>query len=286
MAIELVASAPTAEELSRDRPLARAEEEDGAGVREETAEPSSGALEGLVTPPATSNLFSSEHGTCELHGRVVGIIRRNWRQYAGSLLPVSFGVAEDVKDTNTATAMDISDETEGSGGGVLSSTMLFVPVNKRIPRVLVATRRAQELSKSRLLVAIDHWPADSPYPQGHYVRVLGPAGSKEVETQVLLHEFDVPHEAFTPEVMACLPPAGLVQSNLFAYHIVYNSYLCLSYRLEDYRGRRGAAHGPSPHSGGVDRSSGVQGHRRRPALSPPSQWETRGRRAHCRSDRV
>ena len=39
------------------------------------------------------------------------------------------------------------------------------------------------------------------------MKVLGSAGDKEVETQVLLHEFDVPHEAFTPEVMACLPPA-------------------------------------------------------------------------------
>jgi hypothetical protein len=29
--------------------------------------------------------------------------------------------------------------------------------------------------------------------------------------QVLLHEFEVPHEAFTPEVMACLPPAGKQQ---------------------------------------------------------------------------
>ena len=27
---------------------------------------------------------------------------------------------------------------------------------------------------------------------------------------MLLHEFDVPHEAFTPEVMACLPPEGWV----------------------------------------------------------------------------
>lgn len=30
-------------------------------------------------------------------------------------------------------------------------------------------------------------------------------GSKEVETQVLLHEFGVPYESFTNEVMACLP---------------------------------------------------------------------------------
>ena len=34
---------------------------------------------------------------------------------------------------------------------------------------------------------MDSWPADSPYPLGHYVRTIGLAGSKDVETQVLLH---------------------------------------------------------------------------------------------------
>ena len=48
----------------------------------------------------------------------------------------------------------------------------------------------------------------SSIPFGHYVRVLGVDGVKEVETQVLLHEFGVPCEAFTTEVMACLPPLG------------------------------------------------------------------------------
>ena len=36
----------------------------------------------------------------------------------------------------------------------------------------------------RLLVSVDHWPADSLSPLGHYVRVLGKDGDKDVETQV------------------------------------------------------------------------------------------------------
>ncbi len=40
------------------------------------------------------------------------------------------------------------------------------------------------------------------------LQMLGKDGDKAVETQVLLHEFDVPHESFTQEVMACLPPDG------------------------------------------------------------------------------
>jgi len=53
----------------------------------------------------------------------------------------------------------------------------------------------------------DHWPSNSEYPVGHYVRTLGKDGDKAVETQILLHEFDVPHAAFSTDVMACLPPA-------------------------------------------------------------------------------
>ena len=36
----------------------------------------------------------------------------------------------------------------------------------------------------RQLVSVDHWPADSLSPLGHYVRVLGKDGDKDVETQV------------------------------------------------------------------------------------------------------
>lgn len=54
---------------------------------------------------------------------------------------------------------------------------------------------------------MDSWPVHSPYPLGHYVRTLGPAGSKDVETQVLLKEHDIPHGPFPAAVLACLPPA-------------------------------------------------------------------------------
>jgi exosome complex exonuclease DIS3/RRP44 len=174
------------------------------GIPAGSADPTS-----TVAPSATG-LFASKDSAATLYGRVVGVLRRNWRQYAGSL-----EFTPDASDASTAVsgagdaAMDVAEDSgDASGGNAFSTTRLFVPVNRRIPRVLISTRRVEELAKSRLLVAIDHWPADSLHPQGHYVRVLGPAGSKEVETAVLLHEFDVPHEAFTPEVMACLPPAG------------------------------------------------------------------------------
>lgn len=215
VAIELVAGPPTAEEerLSAiSSGVASTSNEESVGVMEETAAATADAIEGIASSSSkksdgkvATNVFSADFASGELHGRVVGVIRRNWRQYAGSLEPLPASAAAAAASSDL---MDVAGEADGLGGNHSSATMLFVPVNKRIPRVLISTRRVEELSKSRLLVAIDHWPADSPHPQGHYVRVLGAAGAKDVETAVLLHEFDVPHEAFTPEVMACLPPAG------------------------------------------------------------------------------
>ena len=182
------------------------------GVQDPTAADTASNIEGIARDPHESaeqvksvfNVAPDANG--ELHGRVVGVIRRNWRQYAGSL-DLSGGEKTGLTAALVG-AEEMAVDADGVGGKLTSATVQFVPVNKRIPRVLITTRRLEELSNSRLLVSIDHWPADSLYPQGHYVRVLGAAGDKGVETQVLLHEFDVPHEAFTPEVMACLPSHG------------------------------------------------------------------------------
>lgn len=41
--------------------------------------------------------------------------------------------------------------------------------------------------------------------QGHFVKNLGTAGDKETETEVLLLEHDVPHQAFSQAVLSFLP---------------------------------------------------------------------------------
>lgn len=114
-----------------------------------------------------------------LQGRVVGVVRRSWRQYAGSL-----------------------DWQPGDGEDGL---LTFLPADCKVPPVLLASGRARQLAGQRLLVQVDQWPANSPLPLGHFVRALGREGDKEAETALLLHEFAVPHEPFTAEVMACLP---------------------------------------------------------------------------------
>ncbi|XP_015122485.1 exosome complex exonuclease RRP44 isoform X2 [Diachasma alloeum] len=111
-------------------------------------------------------------------GKIVGIIRRKWRQYCGILQPNA--IKENVRH-------------------------LFVPAERKIPKVRIETRQAENLYKQRIIVAIDSWPRTSRYPLGHFVRALGNVGDKETENEVLLLEHDVPHSRFSDEVLSFLP---------------------------------------------------------------------------------
>ena len=115
-------------------------------------------------------------------GRVVGIIKRNWRPYCGTLLPLA-------------------------AGGSLQTTRryTFIPADRRIPRVRLETRQASILMGKRIIVSIDSWPRSSRFPQGHFVKELGIIGDKEAENEVLLIEHDVPHLSFSAAVLADLP---------------------------------------------------------------------------------
>ena len=115
--------------------------------------------------------------------KVVGIIKRNWRQYCGVLR---------IRDESLMKSM-------------LLTSHLFVPAEKRIPFIRVETRQYQTLKNQRIIVAIDSWPRDSNYPKGHYVRSLGEIGDKETENELVLLEHDIPYLEFTKAVLNCLP---------------------------------------------------------------------------------
>ncbi|XP_058806479.1 exosome complex exonuclease RRP44 [Phymastichus coffea] len=111
-------------------------------------------------------------------GRIVGIIKRKWRQYCGILQP------NELKE---------------------NTRHLFVPAERKIPKVCIETRQAETLKTQRIIVAIDSWPRNSRYPLGHFVRALGNIGDKDTENEVLLLEHDVPHSRFSDEVLSFLP---------------------------------------------------------------------------------
>ncbi|XP_014226404.1 exosome complex exonuclease RRP44 [Trichogramma pretiosum] len=120
-------------------------------------------------------------------GRIVGIIRRKWRQYCGIIQK------NPLKD---------------------NTRHLFVPAERKIPKVRIETRQAETLCHQRIIVAIDSWPRNSRYPLGHFVRALGKIGDKDTENEVLLIEHDIPHSRFSDEVLSFLPKLPWVITDL------------------------------------------------------------------------
>ena len=112
-------------------------------------------------------------------GRVVGIIRRKWRQYCGML--------------------------QENPSGANATMHIFVPAEKKIPKIRIETRQSAKLKGQRIIVAADAWPRHSRYPVGHFIRSLGPIGDKATENEVLLLEHDIPHSSFNEAVLDCLP---------------------------------------------------------------------------------
>ena len=123
-------------------------------------------------------------------GKVVGIVRRNWRRYCGHLLPRR------------------GDPPSRPSPG----NYLFVANASSIPRIRIATSQPASLLGCRLVVAVDSWDRYSRYPSGHYVRVLGSVDDKETENEVLLLEHDISYEPFSQAVLDCLPPNPYVIS--------------------------------------------------------------------------
>ena len=119
--------------------------------------------------------------------RVVGVIKRNWRQYVGHV------------DSSSSSAAKQSRKQQ---------TVFLIPMDKRIPKIRLRTRQADELLGKRVLVTIDTWDQSSRYPEGHFVRSLGDLETKGAETEALLLEYDVQYRPFPKGVLDCLPSEG------------------------------------------------------------------------------
>ena len=129
----------------------------------------------------------SSEGKPRPTARIVGIIRRNWRQYVGHI------------DGNSSSAGQQSRKQQ---------TVFLLPMDKRIPKIRLRTRQAEGLLGKRVLVTMDAWEQDSRYPVGHFVRSLGDLESKGAETEALLLEYDVQYRPFPKGVLDCLPQEG------------------------------------------------------------------------------
>ncbi|OSD00737.1 RNB-domain-containing protein [Trametes coccinea BRFM310] len=121
-------------------------------------------------------------------GRVVGIVKRNWRSYVCHI--------------------DSTSLTSTNSTSLSQQTVFATPVSRLLPRIRLRTRQAPALIGQKILVTIDRWERTSRYPEGHFVRALGKVQSKEAEQESLLLEFDVPYRPFGKAILDCLPPEG------------------------------------------------------------------------------
>ncbi|KAH9043000.1 RNB-domain-containing protein [Lactarius hengduanensis] len=121
-------------------------------------------------------------------GRIVGIVKRNWRAFVCHI---------DSTSLNSSTTTSLSQQT-----------VFATPVSRLLPRIRMRTRQAPALLGQKILVTIDKWDITSRYPEGHFVRALGKVESKEAEQESLLLEFDVPYRSFGKAILDCLPTEG------------------------------------------------------------------------------
>ncbi|KAL3428037.1 RNB domain-containing protein [Phlyctema vagabunda] len=130
----------------------------------------------------------STEGRAQPTARVVGVIKRNWRQYVGHI--------------------DESSVSQSAKQSRKQQMVFLIPMDKRIPKIRVRTRQAGEILGKRVLVTIDSWNRDSRHPVGHFVRSLGDLETKGAETEALLLEYDVQYRPFPKAVLDCLPKEG------------------------------------------------------------------------------
>ncbi|KAI0139745.1 RNB domain-containing protein [Pestalotiopsis sp. NC0098] len=132
--------------------------------------------------------LASTEGRAQPTARVVGIIKRNWRQYVGHI--------------------DQSSVSSAAKQGRKQESVFLVPMDRKIPKIKIRTRQIGELLGKRILVTIDSWDRDSRHPVGHFVRSLGELETKAAETEALLLEYDVQYRPFPKTVLDCLPKEG------------------------------------------------------------------------------
>ncbi|KAI1470945.1 RNB-domain-containing protein [Daldinia caldariorum] len=130
----------------------------------------------------------STEGRPQPTAKVVGIIKRNWRQYVGHVDPSS------VSQSGTQ--------------GRKQESVFLIPMDKKVPKIRLRTRQAGDIVGKRILVAIDSWDRESRHPVGHFIRSLGELESKAAETEALLLEYDVQYRPFPKTVLDCLPKEG------------------------------------------------------------------------------
>ena len=136
-------------------------------------------------------------------GRVVGIVRRNWRPYVAAL-------ETSVDNESSESSEEGDSRVEQAQPSSSRATHVFVvPYDRRVPKVRVRLSAEAEAacSGARLVVSVDAWDAGARHPDGHVVRVLGAIGELQTEVDTVLVENEISCPPFTAALLASLPPS-------------------------------------------------------------------------------
>jgi len=166
-------------------------------LRREVADGDFGAATGDKAVPSVTELL--HQSAVELakafsrdskpKGRVVGILKRNWREYCGTLKPLQ------------------AERSEGAAASFDKTERMFIPADPRLPNIMIRTAHSANLDAKRIVVVLDSWDRFSHYPKGHWTQILGDVGDRTVESKVILHEHGVITRDFSEAILRCLPPA-------------------------------------------------------------------------------
>jgi len=122
-------------------------------------------------------------------GKIVGILRRTTRDIVACL--------------------DAVDEEEiARNPHATRNGALCVPMDGKMVKVRLLTRRAHELVGARFVVRVDRWQTNQRYPCGHLIKVLGAIGDVDCEMAALLARYDIPADPFGAQSLAELPREG------------------------------------------------------------------------------
>jgi hypothetical protein len=136
------------------------------------------AVHGDVVAVELVGVVASE---ATVRARVVGIVERRWRDYVCTMQ-----LSEDEQN-----GQPLREERE----------RIVVPLDRRIPRIRVPIRSAEELRDSRFVVRVDGWTIGDRYPHGHFMVNLGRMGERNTEAAALLFEHGLSVDRWTPQAL-------------------------------------------------------------------------------------
>ncbi|KAI8061570.1 DIS3-like exonuclease 1-like protein [Gongronella butleri] len=112
---------------------------------------------------ASAGATSISRASVNPTGHVVGVLQRNWRSYVATI------------------------QHDEAGG----SMHLAIPLDPLIPKIRIRYQDVSLIENQRIVVRIDNWPVNSQYPNGHYVRSLGPIHQLDTEVSAILVEHGI-----------------------------------------------------------------------------------------------